>query len=74
MSNSVCANKPEVNTLEYKESTPEKTQKCIEFRKLCLEMQTWIKENTNRSRAQSVALTELETLNMWANKAIIFSE
>lgn len=65
---------PEINTLDYKAATPKQTEKCIEFRKICLDMQTWIKENTDRSRAQSVALTELETLNMWANKAIIFSE
>ncbi len=63
----------ELNTLEYKESTAEQTAKCIEFRKMCLAMQAWIKENTHKSRTQSVALTELETLNMWANKAIIFS-
>ena len=64
---------PDINTLAYKESTPEQTDKCIEFRKMCLDMQDWIKENTDVSKAQSVALTELETLNMWANKAIIFS-
>lgn len=63
----------EINTLEFKKSTPEQVEKCIEFREQCLKMQTWIKENTDRSRAQSVALTELETLNMWTNKAIIFS-
>jgi len=64
---------PDINTLEYKESTAEQTAKCIEFRKMCLDMQSWLKENTDYSRPQSVALTELETLNMWANKAIIFS-
>lgn len=62
-----------VNTLEYKESTPEHTKLCIEFRDMCLKMQSWIKDNTDSSRVQSVALTELETLNMWTNKAIIFS-
>jgi hypothetical protein len=62
-----------INTLEFKQSTPEQTAKCIEFRDMCLEMQQWIKDNSDPSRAQSVALTELETLNMWANKAIIFS-
>lgn len=61
------------NTLEYKPATGEQTAKCIEFRRLCLEMQSWIKENTDPSRSQSVALTELETMNMWVNKAIIFS-
>ena len=63
----------EVNTLEYKAATWEQTAKCIEFRDICLSMQSWIKENTDPSRSQSIALTELETLNMWANKAIIFS-
>ena len=63
----------EENTLEYKAANSSQTEKCIEFRKMCLEMQTWIKENTDKSRAQSIALTELETLNMWTNKAIIFS-
>lgn len=65
--------KEEVNTLEYKPATLEQTWKCIEFRELCLSMQSWIKANTDPSRSQSIALTELETLNMWANKAIIFS-
>ena len=63
----------EDNTLEYKASSPEATKKCIEFRKMCLDMQEWITKNTSNSRARSVALTELETLNMWTNKAIIFS-
>ena len=63
----------EHNTLEYKAATPEATAKCIEFRKMCLDMQEWITKNTNNSRSRSVALTELETLNMWTNKAIIFS-
>ena len=62
-----------INTLKYKESTPEATAKCIEFRDLCLQLQSWLYNNTDVSRAQSIALTELETLNMWANKAIIFS-
>lgn len=63
----------EINTLAYKPATPEQTQKCIEFREQCLAMQEWIKNNTDRSRSQSIALTELESLNMWTNKAIIFS-
>ena len=63
----------EVNTLEYKDATWEQTAKCIEFRNMCLEMQSRIKRNTDPSRSQSIALTELETLNMWTNKAIIFS-
>lgn len=65
--------KEEVNTLEYKPANLEQTWKCIEFRNMCLNMQSWIKQNTDPSRSQSIALTELETLNMWTNKAIIFS-
>jgi len=65
---------PEINTLEYKPATQEQTKQCIEFRVMCLQMQTWIKENTKPSRTQSIALTELETLNMWTNKAIIFND
>lgn len=64
---------PEINTLEYKAANTEQTEKCIQFRDMCLDMQKWIKENSSPSRPQSVALTELETLNMWVNKAIIFS-
>ena len=63
----------EINTLAYKPATPEQTQKCVEFREQCLAMQEWIKLNTNQSRSQSIALTELESLSMWTNKAIIFS-
>lgn len=68
-----CTSWEEVNTLEYKQTTWEQTAKCIEFRKMCLDMQSWIKQNTTPTRSQSIALTELETLNMWTNKAIIFS-
>jgi hypothetical protein len=64
----------EVNTLIFKKASPAQAERCIEFRAMCLEMQSWIKNNTDRSRSQSVALTELETLNMWVNKAITFSE
>lgn len=64
---------PDINTLEYKESTTEQIEKCIKFRHMCLQMQQWIKDNTDIWRPQSISLTELETLNMWVNKAIIFS-
>lgn len=64
----------DMNTLAYKQATPEQTQKCIEFREQCLAMQEWIQSNTNPWRPQSIALTELESLNMWTNKAIIFSD
>ena len=64
---------PDINTLAYKPATPEQTELCIQFREQCLAIQEWIKNNTSPSRSQSVALTELESLNMWTNKAIIFS-
>lgn len=62
------------NTLIYKNATEIQTKKCIEFREMCLNMQKWITDNTKKWRPQSISLTELETMNMWVNKAIIFSD
>ena len=44
------------------------------FREKCLDLNTFILESIPPSRERSLALTKLEEVSMWGNKAVVFHQ
>lgn len=62
------------NPFEYQKPT-ERSVKYIEaFRELAKNVQTKILDTVSESRERSLALTKLEEMSMWLNKAIVFTQ
>ncbi len=58
---------------EYQAPTPEMVEKITEVRESCKDLYNILLTLPN-SRLRSLALTKLEEVSMWANKAIVFEE
>lgn len=59
---------------DYQKPTDEQTARIIVFRQGCKDLRDLMLANIPVSRERSVALTHLETVSMWGNKAIVFGE
>lgn len=59
---------------EYVAPTAASTEGIKEVRQACRDLSALIQRVTKSSRERSLALTKLEEVSMWANKAIVFSQ
>lgn len=59
---------------EYQAPTPEQVQQIQVVREAAKNLYEVLTENVPSSRERSVAITKLEEVSMWANKAIVFAE
>lgn len=58
---------------EYQAPSPEATNKIITVRIACAKLYECITWNIADSRERAIAITKLEEVSMWANKAIVFA-
>lgn len=58
---------------EYQRPTPEQVEKINELREGCKTLYELIDTLPN-SRCKTLAITKLEEVSMWVNKAIVFEE
>lgn len=62
------------NHFEYQKPTDKSTETIKSFRQECKELSEFIIQNIPNCRERSVALTKLEEVSMWGNKAIVFNQ
>jgi hypothetical protein len=62
------------NPFEYQKPDVEQVERIERIRKCCDCLHTVILNNAPSSRERSLAITKLEEVSMWANKAIVFEE
>jgi hypothetical protein len=60
------------NPFEYQRPTPEGVEIIEAVRLKCKELHDLILERVPAGRCRAVAVTNLEQVSMWANKAIVF--
>jgi hypothetical protein len=57
---------------EYQRPNAEQVERIEKVRQGCKALYDTLLENVQSSRERSLALTKLEEVSMWANKAIVF--
>lgn len=62
-----------MNPFEYQKPTEESVTKINEVREKCKELNDLLL-TLPKSREQSLAITKLEEVSMWANKGIVFNQ
>ena len=62
------------NPFEYQAPTEESVEKIKVFRSECEKMKVLIDLTIPDSREKSLAITKLEEVSMWGNKAIVFNQ
>lgn len=62
------------NPFEYVAPTPESVEKIKKLREYCHGLNEMLLELVPNCRERSVAITRLEELSMWANKAVVFTQ
>ena len=63
----------EKNPFEYQQPTPEQVEQIEAIRSILKNTHATILETLPPSRERSLALTKLEEVSMWANKAVVFN-
>lgn len=61
------------NPFEYQVPTPTMVEQIQAVREECKRLHDVILEHVPSSRERSLAITKLEEVSMWANKAIVFA-
>ncbi len=59
---------------EHRRPTDGQYLRLTKVREACRELENVIREEVPNSRGRSLAITKLEEVSMWANKAICFEE
>jgi len=62
-----------LDAFDYQAPNDEQTQRIIALRQGFKDLRDQLKNLIPDSRERSVAITHLETANMWANKAVVFN-
>jgi len=64
----------ELNPFDYQAPTEISVEKIKRFREACKNLHDLIQSGIPISREKSLAVTKLEEVSMWGNKAIVFNQ
>ena len=66
--------RPQKNPFDYQKPTEKSVAEIATIRQVCKNLAGLIEDVVPFSRERSVAMTKLEEVSMWVNKAICFSQ
>jgi hypothetical protein len=64
---------PQKDAFEYQTPSEQQIAKITMVREKCKELRDLLVGNVPDSRERSLAITKLEEVSMWSNKAIVFN-
>ena len=63
----------DLHPFEYQKPDDEQTQRMIRIRAKCKELYELLMRELPHCRERSLAITKLEEVGMWGNKAVVFN-